>query len=191
MRMKRIVLLLICVVISIATYADIGDVIRAISQGSNINIQFTGKEVDRSTGEYIGDIVQFNFTPNGSDFDDNRVFGINMVNSNLNFYGHNIVLRKGEVQVKDYVNEIYTFFIVDTDLQPRISLSTMVGNDEVIPVLVLQDGKGGDRAFYIALCKVIGEDGSILLPQGTWIRGSGQGTLKKMLDAIAQTVELE
>lgn len=192
MRMKKIMLLLICIMISISTYADIKDVIRAISEGSNLNIQLVGKEVNRSNpGEIISDLVKFNFTPNGFDYNDKRVFGVNMTNSDLDYSGHNIILRKSVGKVDNLNNDIYTFFIVDTDIQPRFSFALLVGSERAIPMLVFNDGKGNERVFKIIFCTVIGADGSILLPQNTMVCGSGQEILKTILESIAKTVDLE
>lgn len=192
MRMKKIMLLLICIMICTSTYADIKDVIRAISEGSNLNIQLAGKEVNPSNpGEYISDAVKFNFTPNGFDFNDKRVFGVNMANSNLNYSGHKIILRKNVGKIDNLDNDVYTFFIVDTDIQPRISFALLVGSESMIPMLYFNDGKGNVRVFNIAFCTVIGADGSILLPKNTLIRGSNQKILKTILESIAKTVDLE
>lgn len=170
---------------------DMANVIRAISEGSNLNIQITGREVNISNQEYIGNIVKFNFTPNGFDLNDKRVFMISMANSKLEYKGHKIILRKSLEKIKEGDNYTYTFFIVDTDIQPRFSFTLLIGNNEdTIPILFLNDGKGNTRAFYIALCNVIGADGSILLPS-TYIRGREQKTLKMILENIAKTVELE
>lgn len=190
MRMKRIVLLLICVVISTATYADIGDVIRAISNGSKITIELKGREVDISTRKFISEdeLVRFNFTPNGSDFDGNRAFGINMVNSNLKFYGHKFIFRKYEDKLDDWLYETYVFESVDNDVKHRLVFSLSVAGGNPMPELAFGDGKGGTRVFLLGYCRVIGEDGSILLPEGTWIMYTiGKEKLKKMLDAIVQT----
>jgi hypothetical protein len=105
--------------ISTSTYANIKDVIRAISEGSNLNIQLAGKEVNPSNPEeYISDVVKFNFTPNGFDYNDKRVFGVNMANSNLNYSGHKIILRKNVEKIDNLNNDIYTFLL----LTPTFSL---------------------------------------------------------------------
>lgn len=183
--MKRIMLLLICIMIPALSYADVKDVIRAISEGSNLNIKLECFEAD-SSGEVIGDdIVVFNFTPNGFDFNDNRVFGINA--DDLDYRGRKIILKK-------YVDEVdrgnlytYAFLIDDTDSQPRFTFSFF---DDAIPLLFFNDGKDNNRFFYIDSCRVIGADGSILLPRIFFVR-DGCETLKAILESIAKTVDLE
>lgn len=183
--MKRI-MLLIFIMIPALTYADIKDVIRTISEGSNLNIQLECFEAD-SSGEVIGDgIVVFNFTPNGFDFNDNRVFGINA--DDLDYRGRKIILKK-------YVDEVdrgnlytYAFLIDDTDSQPRFTFSFF---DDAIPLLFFNDGKDNNRFFYIESCRVIGADGSILLPRISVFGSDGHETLKAILESIAKTVDLE
>lgn len=189
--MKKIISLLICIMIPTLTYADIIDVIKAVSNGSNLNIQLEGKEVNPSNlEEYISDVVEFNFTPNGFDYNDNRVFGISAANSNLDYRGHEIVLRKVVEETEYGDSYVYTFFIVDTDIQPRFSFGLLVGSEGAIPMLIFNDGKGNTRLFNIVFCKVIGANGSTLLSQ-KWIRGKGQDVLKTILESVAKTVELE
>ena len=182
--MKRI-MLLIFIMIPALTYADIKDVIRTISEGSNLNIQLECFEAD-SSGEVIGDgIVVFNFTPNGFDYNDNRVFGINA--DDLDYRGRKIILKK-YVDESDHGNlYTYVFLIVDTDSQPRFTFSFF---DDVIPLLFFNDGKDNNRFFYIDSCRVIGADGSILLPRIFFGR-DGCETLKAILESIAKTVDLE
>ena len=182
--MKRI-MLLIFIMIPALTYADIKDVIRTISEGSNLNIQLECFEAD-SSGEVIGDgIVVLNFTPNGFDYNDNRVFGINA--DDLDYRGRKIILKK-YVDESDHGNlYTYVFLIVDTDSQPRFTFSFF---DDVIPLLFFNDGKDNNRFFYIDSCRVIGADGSILLPRIFFGR-DGCETLKAILESIAKTVDLE
>lgn len=181
--MKRIMLLLICIMIPALSYADVKDVIRAISEGSNLNIKLECFEAD-SSGEVIGDdIVVFNFTPNGFDYNDNRVFGINA--DDLDYRGRKIILKK-YVDESDHVN-LYTFLIFDTDSQPYFAFGFL---DIAIPMLFFHDGKDNMRCFYIESCRVIGADGSILLPQISVIGSDGCETLKAILESIAKTVDL-
>lgn len=183
--MKRI-MLLIFIMIPALTYADIKDVIRTISEGSNLNIKLEGFEADFS-GEVIGDgLVAFNFTPNGFDFNDNRVFGINADDLDLNYRGRKIISKKN-VDESGHVN-IYTFLIVDTDSQPRFEFGFL---DIAVPMLYFNDGKGNKRLFYIESCRVIGADGSILLPRISVFGSDGCETLKAILESIAKTVDLE
>ena len=178
-------MLLIFIMIPALTYADIKDVIRTISEGSNLNIQLECFEAD-SSGEVIGDgIVVLNFTPNGFDYNDNRVFGINA--DDLDYRGRKIILKK-YVDESDHGNlYTYVFLIVDTDSQPRFTFSFF---DDVIPLLFFNDGKDNNRFFYIDSCRVIGADGSILLPRIFFGR-DGCETLKAILESIAKTVDLE
>lgn len=186
--MKRI-MLLIFIMIPALTYADIKDVIRTISEGSNLNIKLEGLETE-AYGEVIGDgLVAFNFTPNGFDFNDNRVFGINADDLDLNYRGRKIISKK-------YVNEVdrgnlytYAFFIVDTDSQPRFAFA-FLDSGVAFPMLFFDDGKDNKRFFYIDSCRVIGADGSILLPRIFFGR-DGCETLKAILESIAKTVDLE
>lgn len=186
--MKRI-MLLIFIMIPALTYADVKDVIRAISEGSNLNIQLEGVEVDPDSFERIDGLVAFNFTPNGFDFNDNRVFGINADDLDLNYRGRKIILKK-------YVNEsehgnlyTYVFLIVDTDSQPRFAFGFLDGSG--YPVLIFDDGKDNIRLFYIEFCRVIGADGSILLPQISILDSGGCETFKAILESIAKTVDLK
>lgn len=187
--MKRI-MLLIFIMIPALTYADIKDVIRTISEGSNLNIKLEGIETD-SSGEVIGDgLVAFNFTPNGFDFNDNRVFGINADDLDLNYRGRKIILKK-YVDESEYGNlYIYDFLIVDTDSQPCFTFS-FLDSGVTFPVLLIDDGKDNRRFFYIEYCRVIGADGSILLPQISVIGSYGCEMLKAILESIAKTVDLE
>ncbi len=186
--MKRI-MLLIFIMIPALTYADIKDVIRTISEGSNLNIQLECFEAD-SSGEVIGDgIVVFNFTPNGFDYNDNRVFGINADDLDLNYRGRKIILKK-YVDESEYGNlYTYVFCIVDTDSRPRFAFSLDSGL--TIPGLILAEGKDNNRFFYIESCRVIGADGSILLPRISVFGSDGHETLKAILESIAKTVDLE
>ena len=172
------------------TYADIKDVIRTISEGSNLNINLEGLEAD-SFGEVIGDgLVAFNFTPNGFDYNDNRVFGINADDLDLNCRGRKIILKK---YVDEYDREnIYTyiFLIVDTDSQPRFAFA-FSDSGVTFPMLILDEGKDNDRYFHIISCRVIGADGSILLPRISLLGSDGCETLKAILESIAKTVDLE
>ncbi len=189
--MKRIMLLLICIMIPALTYADIKDVIRTISEGSNLNIQLEGFEVD-SSGEVIGDnfLVAFNFTPNGFDYNDNRVFGINADDLDLNYRGRKIILEK-YVDKSDHGNlYTYAFFIVDTDSRPFFTFN-FLDSGGVFPLLSFDDGKDNIRYFYIGAYRVIGADGSILLPQISVFGSDGCETLKAILESIAKTVDLE
>lgn len=185
--MKRI-MLLIFIMIPALTYADIKDVIRTISEGSNLNIELEGIETDFS-GEVIGDgLVAFNFTPNGFDFNDNRVFGINADDLDLNYRGRKIILKK-YVDESEYGNlYTYAFFIVDTDSQPCFKFGFF---DSGVVVLFFDDGKDNKRFFYIESCRVIGADGSILLPRISVFGSDGCETLKAILESIAKTVDLE
>lgn len=188
--MKRIMLLLICIMIPALSYADVKDVIRAISEGSNLNIQLEGVEIDPDPDsfELISGLVTFNFTPNGFDYNDNRVFGINAHDLDLDYSGSKIILRKG-VQEKDSGTEyFYVFFIVDIDTQPCFAISFVEGN---APLLEFMDRKGNSRVFFIGFCRVIGADGSILLPQISILDSGGCETFKAILESIAKTVDLE
>lgn len=188
--MKRIMLLLICIMIPALSYADVKDVIRAISEGSNLNIKLEGLETE-AYGEVIGDgLVALNFTPNGFDFNDNRVFGINADDLDLNYRGRKIISKK-------YVNEVdrgnlytYAFFIVDTDSQPRFAFG-FLDSGVAFPMLFFDDGKDNKRFFDIKFCSVIGADGSILLPRIPVFGSDGCETLKAILESIAKTVDLE
>lgn len=186
--MKRI-MLLIFIMIPALSYADVKDVIRAISEGSNLNIQLECFEAD-SSGEVIGDgIVVFNFTPNGFDFNDNRVFGINA--DDLDYRGRKIILKK-YVDESDHGNLLYTyvFLIVDTDSQPSFGF-TFLDRRVAFPMLGFKDGKDNIRFFNIAFCRVIGADGSILLPRISILGSDGCETLKAILESIAKTVDLK
>lgn len=187
--MKRI-MLLIFIMIPALTYADIKDVIRTISEGSNLNIQLECFEID-SSGEVIGDgLVAFNFTPNGFDFNDNRVFGINADDLDLNYRGRKIILKK-YVGESEYGNlYTYAFLIDDTDSQTRFTFN-FLDSGGAFPVLLFNDGKNNIRLFNIAFCRVIGADGSILLPRISVFGSDGHETLKAILESIAKTVDLE
>lgn len=190
--MKRIMLLLICIMIPALSYADVKDVIRAISEGSNLNIQLEGVEVDPDPDsfEHISDLVTFNFTPNGFDYNDNRVFGINAHDLDLDYSGSKIILRKNVNEVDFGTEYIYGFFIVDIDTQPRFTFGFADGGD-VIPMLLFMDGKGNSRVFYLGFCRVIEADGSILLPRTSILGSGGCETFKAILESIAKTVDLE
>lgn len=187
--MKRI-MLLIFIMIPALTYADVKDVIRTISEGSNLNIQLEGFEVD-SSGEVIGDnfLVAFNFTPNGFDYNDNRVFGINADDLDLNYRGRKIILEK-YVDKSDHGNlYTYAFFIVDTDSRPFFTFN-FLDSGGVFPLLSFDDGKDNIRYFYIGAYRVIGADGSILLPQISVFGSDGCETLNAILESIAKTVDI-
>lgn len=187
--MKRI-MLLIFIMIPALTYADIKDVIRTISEGSNLNIKLECVEAD-SSGEVIGDgFVVFNFTPNGFDYNDNRVFGINADDLDLNYRGRKIISKK-------YVDEsehgnlyTYAFLIDDTDSQPCFGFG-FLDSGVAFPMLIFDDGKDNKRFFHIAFCRVIGADGSILLPRISVFGSDGYETLKAIFESIAKTVDLE
>lgn len=188
--MKRIMLLLICIMIPALSYADVKDVIRAISEGSNLNIQLEGVEVDPDSSERISGWVTFNFTPNGFDYNDNRVFGINAHDLDLDYSGSKIILNK-EVEEADYgTTYYYLFSIVDTAIQPGFTFGFLDGGG-INPVLTFDDGKGNSRAFCLAFCRVIGADGSILLPLTSIFSSGGCETFKAILESIAKTVDLE
>ena len=188
--MKRIMLLLICIMIPALSYADVKDVIRAISEGSNLNIQLEGVEFDPDSFEHISGLVTFNFTPNGFDYNDNRVFGINAYDLDLDYSGSKIILRK-VVKEHDFGSLYsYIFFIVDIDTQPRF-IFVFADGGVVDPILIFNDGKDNNRFFYIDSCRVIGADGSILLPQISILDSGGYETFKGILESIAKTVDLE
>lgn len=188
--MKRIMLLLICIMIPALSYADVKDVIRAISEGSNLNIQLEGVEFDPDSFEHISGLVTFNFTPNGFDYNDNRVFGINAYDLDLDYSGSKIILRK-VVKEHDFGSLYsYIFFIVDIDTQPRF-IFVFADGGVVDPILIFNDGKDNNRFFYIDSCRVIGADGSILLPQISILDSGGYETFKAILESIAKTVDLE
>lgn len=188
--MKRIMLLLICIMIPALSYADVKDVIRAISEGSNLNIQLEGVEFDPDSFEHISGLVTFNFTPNGFDYNDNRVFGINAYDLDLDYSGSKIILRKA-VKEHDFGSLYsYIFFIVDIDTQPRF-IFVFADGGVVDPILIFNDGKDNNRFFYIDSCRVIGADGSILLPQISILDSGGYETFKAILESIAKTVDLE
>lgn len=184
--MKRI-MLLIFIMIPALTYADIKDVIRTISEGSNLNIQLEGIEVDPDSFERIGGLVTFNFTPNGFDYNDNRVFGINAHDLDLDYSGSKIIFRKGVQEMDSGTLCIYGFLIVDIDTQPCIAFS-FEGNARF---LEFRDRKGNRRMFFLGFCRVIGADGSILLPRISVFGSDGYETLKAIFESIAKTVDLE
>lgn len=184
--MKRI-MLLIFIMIPALTYADIKDVIRTISEGSNLNIQLEGIEVDPDSFERIGGLVTFNFTPNGFDYNDNRVFGINAHDLDLDYSGSKIIFRKGVQEMDSGTLCIYGFLIVDIDTQPCIAFS-FEGNARF---LEFRDRKGNRRMFFLGFCRVIGADGSILLPQISILDSGGCETFKAILESIAKTVDLK
>lgn len=187
--MKRIMLLLICIMIPALSYADVKDVIRAISEGSNLNIKLECVEAD-SSGEVIGDdIVVFNFTPNGFDYNDNRVFGINADDLDLNYRGRKIISKKYVDESEDGNLYTYAFLIDDTDSQPCFGFG-FLDSWVAFPMLIFDDGKDNKRFFHIAFCRVIGADGSILLPR-IFFESDGYETLKAILESIAKTVDLE
>lgn len=188
--MKRIMLLLICIMIPALSYADVKDVIRAISEGSNLNIQLEGVEVDPDSNEHISGLVTFNFTPNGFDYNDNRVFGINAHDLDLDYSGSKIMLRKVVEETDFGTAYYYIFFIIDIDTKPRFIFGITDGVG-VKPMLVFMDGKGNTRVFNFGFCRVIGADGSILLPQILILGSDGCETLKAIFESIAKTVYLD